>query len=103
MTCGQPDVRSLPSLVFVSRNCLENFYKQNLFVELILSCAMGITRTTASVAVALSLASAAYAQEGLKGEIATVDRASGIIGIKLIGTVGSSDATAPTPFKVQDA
>ena len=64
---------------------------------------MRITRTTASVAVALSLASAAYAEEALKGEIATVDRASGIIGIKLIGTVGSSDATAPTPFKVQDA
>ena len=64
---------------------------------------MRITRTTASVAVALSLASAAYAQEALKGEIATVDMASGIIGIKLIGTVGSSDATAPTPFKVQDA
>ena len=64
---------------------------------------MRITRTTASVAVALSLASAAYAQEALKGEIATVDKASGIIGIKLIGTVGSSDATAPTPFKVQDA
>ena len=47
--------------------------------------------------------SAAYAQEALKGEIATVDKASGIIGIKLNGTVGSSDATAPTPFKVQDA
>ena len=64
---------------------------------------MRIIRITASVAVALSLASAAYAQEVLKGEIATVDKASGIIGIKLMGTVGSSDATAPTPFKVQDA
>ena len=48
---------------------------------------MRITRTTASVAVALSLVSAAYAQEALKGEIATVDKASGIIGIKLNGTV----------------
>ncbi|MGB8897347.1 MAG: copper-binding protein [Pseudolabrys sp.] len=64
---------------------------------------MRTTRTTALVAVALSLASAAYAQEALKGEIVTVDKASGIIGIKLMGTVGSSDATAPTPFKVQDA
>ena len=64
---------------------------------------MRITRTTVSVVVALNLVSAAYAQESLKGEIATVDAASGIIGIKLSGTVGSSDATAPTPFKVQDA
>jgi Cu/Ag efflux protein CusF len=39
----------------------------------------------------------------LKGEVVTVDKASKKIGIKLSGTVGSSDATAPTPFKVQDA
>ena len=63
---------------------------------------MRITRTMASVVVALSLVSAAHAQESLKGEIVTVDRASRIIGIKLKGTVASSDVTAPTPFKVQD-
>ena len=62
-----------------------------------------ITRITLSVIVALSIASAAYAQEALKGEVVTVDKASKKIGIKLSGTVGSSDATAPTPFKVQDA
>ena len=62
-----------------------------------------ITRITLSVIVALSIASAAYAQEALKGEVVTVDKASKKIGIKLGGTVGSSDATSPTPFKVQDA
>lgn len=64
---------------------------------------MRITRTTASVIVALSIASGACAQEALKGEVVTVDKASKKIGIKLSGTVGSSDATAPTPFKVRDA
>ena len=63
---------------------------------------MRMTRITVSVIVALSIASAAYAQEALKGEVVTVDKASKKIGIKLSGTVGSSDATAPTPFKVQD-
>jgi Cu/Ag efflux protein CusF len=50
----------------------------------------------------LGLASAVYAQETLKGEVATVDEASGKIGIKLSGTVGSGDKTALTNFKVQD-
>ena len=62
-----------------------------------------ITRITLSAIVALSFASAAYAQEVLKGEVVTVDKASRKVGIKLSGTVGSSDATAPTPFKVRDA
>jgi Cu(I)/Ag(I) efflux system periplasmic protein CusF len=64
---------------------------------------MRITRITVSGIVALSIASAACAQEALKGEVVTVDKASNKIGIKLAGTVGSSDVTAPTPFKVQDA
>ena len=55
-----------------------------------------------AVIVALSVASAAYAKETLKGEVVTLDKASKKIGIKLSGTVGSSDTTAPTPFKVQD-
>ena len=67
-----------------------------------LRCTIAHHRTV-SVIVALSIASAAYAQESLKGEVVTVDKASKKIGIKLSGTVGSSDATAPTPFKVQDA
>ena len=62
-----------------------------------------ITRITLSVIVALSIASAAYAQEALKGEVVTVDKASKKLGIMLSGAVGSSDATAPTPFNVQDA
>ena len=40
--------------------------------------------------------------ETLKGEVATVDEASGKISIKLSSTVGSSNATTPTYFKVQD-
>ena len=38
-----------------------------------------------------------------KGEVVTVDKTSKKIGIKLSGTVGPSDTTAPTPFNVQDA
>ena len=53
-------------------------------------------------AIVLALASAVYAQETLKGEVATVDEASGKIGVRLSGTVGSGDTTAPTTFKVQD-
>jgi Cu/Ag efflux protein CusF len=52
--------------------------------------------------IALSFASTVGAQENLKGEIVTVDEASGKIGVKLTGTVGSGDTTAPTNFKVQD-
>lgn len=62
-----------------------------------------MTRIAVTMTVALSIASAAYAQEALKGEVVTVDEASKKIGIKLSGTVGLSDVIAPTPFKVQDA
>ena len=60
------------------------------------------TRIFGSAIIALSLASVVYAQETLKGDVATVDEASGKIAIKLSGTVGSGDTTAPTSFKVQD-
>ena len=63
---------------------------------------MRMTGITMSAIIAFSLVAAAYAQEAMRGEIVTVDKASGKIGIKLSGTVGSGDATAPTPFKVQD-
>jgi Cu/Ag efflux protein CusF len=55
-----------------------------------------------STIIVLGLASAVYAQDTLKGEVATVDEASGKIGIKLSGSVGASDATSPTAFKVED-
>ena len=64
---------------------------------------MKITRITVSVIVALNIASAARAQETLKGEVVAIDRASKKISIKLGGTVAPSDTTAPTPFKIQDA
>jgi Cu/Ag efflux protein CusF len=63
---------------------------------------MSPSRIVLSAIVALSFASAVRAQETLKGEVAIVDEASGKIGVKLSGTVGSSDTTAPTSFKVQD-
>ena len=50
----------------------------------------------------VGVATAVYAQEALKGEVAAVDEAFGKIAIKLSGTVGSGDTTAPTNFKVQD-
>jgi aconitase B len=59
-------------------------------------------RTVGLAIFAFSFASAIYAQETLKGEVATVDEASGKIGIKLSGTVGSGDTTGPTSFKVED-
>ena len=63
---------------------------------------MGPVRIFVLATIALGFASAVGAQENLKGEIVTVDEASGKIGVKLTGTVGSGDTTAPTSFKVQD-
>ena len=63
---------------------------------------MRLARTTISAMIALTFASATCAQEALKGEVAKVDEATGTISIKLSGTVGSSDTTTPTSFKVQD-
>jgi Cu/Ag efflux protein CusF len=63
---------------------------------------MGPIRIFVLATIALGFASAVGAQENLKGEIVTVDEASGKIGVKLTGTVGSGDTTAPTSFKVQD-
>jgi Cu/Ag efflux protein CusF len=51
---------------------------------------------------AATVGQSANNQENLRGEIATVDELSGKISIKLSGTVGSSDSTTPTIFKVQD-
>lgn len=63
---------------------------------------MRTTGFTVLAILALSLAAVAYAQETMRGEISTVDEAAGKIGIKLSGTVGSGDSTAPTQFNVQD-
>jgi Cu/Ag efflux protein CusF len=51
---------------------------------------------------AFGFTSVVCAQETLRGEVATVDEASGKIDIRLSGTVGSSDKTAPTSFNVED-
>ncbi|MGB8093938.1 MAG: hypothetical protein WCF62_25035, partial [Pseudolabrys sp.] len=58
-----------------------------------------ITRITLSVIVALSIASAASAQEALKGEVVTVDKASKKIGIKLSGTVGQATQLLQRPLR----
>jgi len=63
---------------------------------------MRLTGIIISAIVTLTFLSATWAQELLKGEVAKVDEASGTISIKLSGTVGSSDTTTPTAFKVQD-
>lgn len=63
---------------------------------------MNPCRTVGLAIFAFSFASAVYAQDTLTGEVATVDEASGKIGIKLSGTVGSGDTTAPTSFNVED-
>ena len=63
---------------------------------------MSSCRTVGLAIFAFSFASSVYAQNILKGEVATVDEASGKIGIKLSGTVGSGDTTGPTSFKVED-
>jgi len=59
---------------------------------------MGPSRIVLFAIVALS-----FSKHGLcagRGEVATVDEPSGKIGVKLSGTVGSGDTTAPTTFKV---
>lgn len=63
---------------------------------------MSPCRTIGLAIFAFCFASSVYAQNILKGEVATVDEASGKIGIKLSGTVGSGDITGPTSFKVED-
>ena len=63
---------------------------------------MNPVRTLGLAILAFSFASSVYAQNILKGEVATVDEASGKIGIKLNGTVGSGDTAAPMDFKVED-
>jgi Cu/Ag efflux protein CusF len=56
----------------------------------------------ASAVIAFSITGAAYAQQTLAGEVVTVDELSGKIGVKLSGTVGASDTTSVTNFKVED-
>jgi hypothetical protein len=56
---------------------------------------MGAIRIFVWATIALSFASTVGAQENLKGEIVTVDEASGKIGVKLTGTVGSGERPPP--------
>lgn len=63
---------------------------------------MGPSRIVVSAIIALGLPSAVLAQESLRGEVTSVDEGSGKISVKLSGTVGSNDTTAPTSFKIQD-
>jgi Cu/Ag efflux protein CusF len=62
----------------------------------------GMGSSTTGKAATVGQSASVSNQENLRGEIATVDEASGKISVKLSGTVGSSDSTTPTFFKVQD-
>lgn len=64
---------------------------------------MRMTGIVLSTIVALSIAGAAYAQEMLKGEVASVDPAAGKIGIsQTSGTMGSGSAAPVTEYKVPE-
>lgn len=64
-----------------------------------------------AAALLVSASGLSYAQQTIKGKIATIDKTAGKISIQIAGTSGTAgsgtskaDATvAPTPFKVQDA
>jgi Cu/Ag efflux protein CusF len=64
---------------------------------------MRTTGITVLAIAVLSLAGVAYAQEAMKGEIASVTEATGKISIKQnSGTVGSGGTPDATEFAVQD-
>jgi len=65
---------------------------------------MNRTSIAFAAILALCLGATVHAQEVevMKGEVATIDKAAGKIGIKFTGTVGTSDSIAPTEFKVQN-
>jgi Cu/Ag efflux protein CusF len=56
----------------------------------------------AALVIGASGLSYAYAQETIKGKVASVDEATGKISIQISGTTGAGASMAPTPFKVQD-
>src|SRR5262245_60901776 len=62
----------------------------------------GMGSTTTGKAATVGQSANVSNQENLRGEVSTVDEASGKISIKLSGTVGASNSTTATIFKVQD-
>jgi Cu/Ag efflux protein CusF len=64
---------------------------------------MRMTGIAVSTIVALCLASAAYAQEIMKGKVTAVDPATGKVSIsQTSGTMGSGSAAPATEYKVED-
>jgi Cu/Ag efflux protein CusF len=62
---------------------------------------MAIARIAATTMFILGLASIAYAQETMNGKIASVDEATGKIGI-IVASVSAEGPPTPTLFKVQN-
>ncbi len=55
-----------------------------------------------AAALVIGASGLSYAQETIKGKVASVDEAGGKISIQISGTSGAGASTAPTVFKVQD-
>ena len=55
-----------------------------------------------AAALVLGASSLSYAQQTIKGKVASIDQAGGKISIQISGTTGAGTTMAPTVFKVQD-
>jgi len=67
---------------------------------------MRFARTLLAAALVIGACGLSYAQQTIKGKVASIDKAGSKISIQLNGAAATSGAAgppAPTPFKVQDA
>ena len=55
-----------------------------------------------AAALVIGASGLSYAQETIKGKVASIDQAGGKISIQISGTTGADATMAPTVFKVQD-
>ena len=55
-----------------------------------------------AAALVIGASGLSFAQQTIKGKVASVDQAGGKISIQISGTSGADASTAPTPVKVQD-
>ena len=55
-----------------------------------------------AAALVIGASGLSYAQETIRGKVASVDEATGKISIQISGTTGAGASIAPTQFKVQD-
>lgn len=67
---------------------------------------MRYARTLLAAALVIGACGLSYAQQTIKGKVASIDKAASKISIQLSGAAsvsGAAGAPAPTPFKVQGA